>query len=278
MNATNKEIMKFKIKATIFLALVLQTFFVMGQRKEPIPPGTIKVGDNLFMDETEITNFYYKEFLFALKKEHGEDSPELKAAQLPLNQVVRIGVDDAPEILLETYFNHPAYHNYPVICVTYEQAMAYCEWRSKKVNELLALQAHKDERNRRAPMEFKTTVKYRLPSKEEWLNVAQVGIPSKKEKKLNKLQIPTEKRDETLIAGNFSEAENEMPESAFAGIPNKFGLFQMYGNVGELINQKDKYMGSGYDERLEHFKLDQVVHAEMNEPTVGFRCVAEFVH
>ena len=39
------------------------------------------------------------------------------------------------EPLVEMYFRHPAYNNYPVVGISWEQAMAYSQWRTDRVNE-----------------------------------------------------------------------------------------------------------------------------------------------
>ena len=42
--------------------------------------------------------------------------------------------------ILNNYFQHPAYNDYPVIGVSYEQAIDYAKWRSDRVFEQVLLQ------------------------------------------------------------------------------------------------------------------------------------------
>src|SRR5205814_10726562 len=39
------------------------------------------------------------------------------------------------EPLVEYYFRHPSFNNYPVVGVTWKQAHDFCLWRSDRVNE-----------------------------------------------------------------------------------------------------------------------------------------------
>lgn len=44
--------------------------------------------------------------------------------------------------LINMYFWHPAYDNYPVLNLSYDQMQAYCQWKQRKVNETLKLEEH----------------------------------------------------------------------------------------------------------------------------------------
>merc|ERR1712070_817158 len=43
------------------------------------------------------------------------------------------------EPLVEHYLRHPAYHQYPVVGISWEQAVDYCAWRTDRVNERILI-------------------------------------------------------------------------------------------------------------------------------------------
>lgn len=95
---------------------------------------------SFYMDETEVANIDYVEYLFWLTRVFGANYPEVCRKALPDTLVWRERLA-YNEPLIETYLRHPAYRDYPVIGVTWEQANDYCLWRTDRVNEQLLVNA-----------------------------------------------------------------------------------------------------------------------------------------
>lgn len=96
--------------------------------------------NSFYMDQTEVRNIDYLEYVHWLDKVYGADYPGVVKKALPDTTVWRNKLA-YNEPLVETYFRHPAYHNYPVVGVSWVQANAYASWRTDRVNELLLIKA-----------------------------------------------------------------------------------------------------------------------------------------
>ncbi len=100
---------------------------------------------SFYMDETEVTNLMYLEYLDWLKKVFPIDDERYKniyTGALPDTMVWRtpLGYD---EDLVNNYLRHPAYALYPVVGVNWIQAVQYCNWRTDRVNETLLYKSGK---------------------------------------------------------------------------------------------------------------------------------------
>lgn len=93
---------------------------------------------SFYMDETEVTNHQYKEYLYWLRKRYGDSYPEVLRNALPDTLVWREELA-YNEPFVETYFRHPAYDEYPVVGVNWLQASEYCKWRTDRVNEMVLI-------------------------------------------------------------------------------------------------------------------------------------------
>jgi len=113
--------------------------FTMGQVEDDLTgswdniPRRVTVS-SFYMDEVEVTNYYWLEYLFWLDRVYGEGYPEVVDRAKPDTLVWR-----DPRAYNEPYVNyylrHPAYRDYPVVGVSWLQANDFCKWRTDRVNE-----------------------------------------------------------------------------------------------------------------------------------------------
>ncbi|MDM9632287.1 gliding motility lipoprotein GldJ [Robiginitalea aurantiaca] len=94
---------------------------------------------SFYMDETEVTNVMYLEYLDYLKSVYPPEDPKytnIYVGALPDTLVWRnrLGYN---ETMTNNYLRHPAYAEYPVVGVNWIQATQFAEWRTDRVNEAM---------------------------------------------------------------------------------------------------------------------------------------------
>ena len=126
--------------------------------------------------------------------------------------------------MTRNYYWHPAFDDYPVVGVTWEQANAFCYWRTKLWN---AYKTKAGEVN---------TEDFRLPTEHEWEYGARGGH--------DLAPFPWGgyyvRNAKGCILANFKPGRGNYPEDgglytvkADAYFPNDYGLYNMAGNVAE---------------------------------------------
>ena len=129
------------------------------------------------------------------------------------------------ETYMRHYFNMPSYNDYPVVGVTWEQANAFCAWRTDFLLKGLGPQARYIQR-------------YRLPSEIEWEYAARgqdnnpfpwEGDSAKSEKGCYYANFKPDR-------GNYAEDGNIITSRTGIYGANSNGLFDMAGNVAEWTN------------------------------------------
>ena len=93
---------------------------------------------SFYMDETEVSNLDYLEYLHWIGRVFA-GFPEIYRKALPDTLVWRQRLA-YNEPYVEYYFRHPAFQDYPVVGVSWDQANEYCIWRTDRVNEKLLIE------------------------------------------------------------------------------------------------------------------------------------------
>ncbi|GAB4400092.1 MAG: hypothetical protein OHK0053_21250 [Microscillaceae bacterium] len=182
-----------------------------------------------FLQTHEVSNAQWRRFYAHQLQKFG---PEAALAFLPDTTVWQ---QDFPEAFLSPmmyyYYSHPAFDHYPVVGVSWEQALAYCAWHTDM--------HHQEGKSPGAA--------FRLPTQAEWEYAARAGNvegeypwPGKtlSEGKLHKPFLDNfgailDKegiRVKDFIDDGFAFTN---PPQSFP--PNGFGLYDMGGNVAEWV-------------------------------------------
>lgn len=122
--------------------------FTMGQTEEDVMgdwnniPRRVTV-PSFYIDRTEVANLHYREYLHWLGRvfdpESDPNNQKILDNALPDTMVWRSELS-YNEPLVEYYFRHPSFNDYPVVGVSWRQAYDYCLWRSDRVNEGILMQ------------------------------------------------------------------------------------------------------------------------------------------
>lgn len=258
------------IKLFSITLAVLLSFTAFGQVDiKEINNSIAKINEQLYASKYEVSNKQYLEFLNALKKSNQPNL--LSIAQIDSLKWRDKSTYNEPHV--QYYHSHPAYHNFPVVNISYEAARLFCEWLTKEYNA--------DSKRK-----FKKVL-FRLPTQKEWTTAAQAGDSSAiypwqgKELRNNKGQIrcnfKMELKDTLDVDGKrVDKVDITAPVDSYWG--NNFGLYNMSGNVSEMVNEKGITKGGSWRDQASYLKIDMNYNYDGKAQTfVGFRYFAEIL-
>jgi formylglycine-generating enzyme required for sulfatase activity len=274
------------------------TFFVFASFSQPkfskqlskfykfVPAGMVVMGKDtlsvqaFYMFNHETTNFQWKEFQMDLEK-NGKTA-ELEMSRVRGENWTMNGNSSKP--MAEHYHTHPAYREYPVVNITHEAAERYCLWVTEKLNSLskpLGVKVHV-----RLPFHaelIRAGVGDQLgawyPWKHEYMQNTKGEFLANFTRVLNS-QITREENGEWKILP-YTGADVWTTQDVFAPSisfwPSEFGIYNLSGNVAEMINTPGVAVGGswrdfGYDIRLQSTKK-----YEESAIDVGFRMVVAWL-
>ena len=256
-----------------------------------IPEGIAILNDDTIavnpfrMSRYELSNAEYLEFLNDLKGK-GLDAKHKTA--LP-DTAQWINFTEYGKPLAENYLRHPAYRNYPVVNISHEAAILFCEWLTEKYN---------------SNYETGTRYVFRLPTYSEWLRAAQAGqnrpyswnSPFLRDEqgrfRANFKHIPNElltfdqqtqqlRIAQSTVRYGFFQVDGEGKPGTTVTITTPVGsywrgisdLYNMNGNVAEMIEDKGIAVGGSWNCPGNDVQNTSVMSYNGPSPFVGFRVV-----
>jgi formylglycine-generating enzyme required for sulfatase activity len=225
-----------------------------------------KVHENLYASRSEVSNRLYKAFLEDLKKTNNQQI-------LAIAQLDTLKWGNKAQLYVKYYHQHPAYQNFPVVNVSYAGAQKFCEWLTAQYND--------------SPKRKFKKVKIRLPSEAEWMEAAQAGDPSAQyawhgnsffnSKGQVYANFTYNIKDTSVIKSEMKVTDNvDIIAPIDSYWKNDFGIFNLCGNVAEMIVQKGIAKGGGWSNKSEDLQIKaKYVYEGDAQNFIGFRYFLE---
>ena len=276
---------------------------VLGSYEEDL----MKMGDNVertvtvasfYMDQTEIANIHWLEYLYYVKR---DSSLEFYQTTLPDTLVweSELAYNDP---YVDHYLRYPGFRFFPVVGVSWVQAVDFSNWRTAVVNKKLAQDAGievPEGTGGRIPLESGVVLpNYRLPSEAEWEYAAQALIGNQwlDENQTHKRLYPWDghalrnpygkemgeflanfkrgRGDYAGIAGHLNDGAM-ITDYIYNYPPNDFGLYNMAGNVNEWVY--DVYRPTSFQamDDLNPLRRNGYLDGEDGYDTKGFQSLID---
>ena len=215
------------------------------------------------MLETEVTNASYNLFLEDLKAQGR--MADYKKAKIDTNRAILV-------TYLSTHPAFPPLPPYPVSCISHEGAMLFCRWLTEKMGD--------DE------------WEYTLPTEMQWKHAAhggdmywpyplgpfltnRNGDPLYNFLRFGDESIAMQDGKYVVVINNGPIHLNDnLPDRAKSHRPNNYGLYNMSGNVAEMVYERGIAYGGSYLDPGYDIRIDSEKPYDAPSPLIGFRVIA----
>ena len=269
-----------------FCLILLFVFSVISIDAKERPYGTVKVTNDVYFDETEIDVGSWLSYYSWVLVHEGKDAaqkvlPDKNAIEEELwtyinnnsaDYIASLGAYSLQPIgnfgkqckecdkFGKRLFKEKKYCamlNFPITGVSYEQAVGFCEWRTKVLGN--------------------NKFVFRLPTPDEWKDFALSGFSDSERKNGTKDSLDNKK----CLIYNFNSSckcRNHEYKIKLLGVglnmPDKKGAFDVFGNVSEMTSVKGKSKGGNFKLHASQCHPDSTQNYEKPEIWLGFRCIA----
>jgi len=251
------------------------------QKYKENPPGTLRLGDSLFIDRMPILTSNYIEFLKSVNSFYNEalhDSiqkmPLFGITDLDMIKLQQTFHGDSIEYIkmltrtwmtysndekkydVDYHLNSSKYSNYPIVNISFEQMKHFCRWRTDMVKLYYATKCKTEKQRRKYPMNFV----YRLVQRKEWESTLGVFFYDIKKSK-NSSITKRDKPNNVISAYNFEKGRKFYydVDNAAETLENAVVAFNF--NWIKTVGLGD----------ISYFKFDQP------SDWVSFRCICEIL-
>ncbi|MBK8290913.1 MAG: SUMF1/EgtB/PvdO family nonheme iron enzyme [Flammeovirgaceae bacterium] len=274
------------------------------------------MNDKIFAEEAEVRNEQYNEFLayltqHGLKDLYDKYKFDFSRYEEPALAFMTTYSLPRPDSKKNRHYNH-----YPAVNISFEAANAYCDWLTQQYNNVTERKYKKvkfrlptlDEWQI-AAASIKNPTSWKLNEQEAEVKITPQGSEFDKNAEIKKVTLddpeilypwfryyglrnsPLNNRD--CYLGNFKSEPCGCPGSkgqqpthgdGFAMMsptksyfPNDIGLYDVVGNVAEMINEKGKACGGSWNQSPSESTMRSVSIYENPDPAVGFRVFMEII-
>ncbi|NQX98456.1 MAG: SUMF1/EgtB/PvdO family nonheme iron enzyme [Flavobacteriales bacterium] len=264
-------------------------------------PGATMVDSNLYVDQTEVTNFMWIEYRYWVDRVFGTESDEYR--QTLLDTILWYNHDCLKDYIVYHHL-HPHFRGHPVVGMTQQQAKLYAKWRSDRVFEMILIRdkvilRNPDQsssnyfsienyfsgsyNNLKPDKQFAIYPSYTLPSETQWIkgkyHFDNNNARNIKRCKSKYCDFHINKKDTISIQYNIVPCQNDSiliePTRTTNCLNNNSLGMDFLGNVSEWLDEENLIIGGNWtDSSTVNFTTP--IKNEYPQEYVGFRCVAEW--